>query len=179
MSKSAKHGTKSDDQNSEQAKVVKTEQFEQIIDRLEKELAVEKEARLIALADFQNFKKRVATEQSEISSMLSRGILNNLMEIIDDYNRSLDMDATDEKKQLEGLKLVFDKLKQLLTEQGLQEIPINKGDKFDPESMEAISSLKAESKELNQTVVHVLGSGYKDVNSNKIIRTAKVIIAKI
>lgn len=152
------------------------------VEELELQLVNEKEAKLRAMADFQNYKKRIEQERYESSSLANKELLLHTMELVDDFNRTLNHQASLEQKNydelLNGSRMVFDKLIQLLTSQGLKKIEIKPGDQFDPHTMEAISTVPVNEAKEDKTIVHVDQFGYLDQNKNSVYRTAKVIIGK-
>lgn len=132
----------------------------------------ETEAKLRIMADFQNYKKRMAQLQKESLDMANKNLVDQIVEVIDDCKRAMNEDKH------EGIELLLEKLMIVLKNQGLEQIDIKVGVKFNPEMMEAISSVPAnEGQELN-TVIHIDQLGYKYINSNKIYRSAKVIVTK-
>jgi molecular chaperone GrpE len=145
---------------------------------LEEKLKQETEGKLRALADFQNYKKRTDLERREWMNMASYALLSQLVELMDNVYRAESIDGNDKDKLLAGYKMMFDKVKQILSEQGLEEIKIKVGDKFDPNKMEALTTIPVEQKSKDSTVIHVESKGYKNIHKNNNFRTAKVVIGK-
>lgn len=143
-----------------------SEELETLKTRLTNEL----EARLRIMADYQNYKKRQAETAKESSQMANSNLLDSIMEVIDDCNRA-------KQNNDESVDMLLEKLKLIIKNQGLQEIEVKKGDKFDAEKMQAITSIPGDEEESN-TVEHVEQIGYKYSNSNKIFRPAKVVVIK-
>jgi len=139
---------------------------------LRNRLNTEIESRLRLMADFQNYKKRSDKLLRESSDMASKHLLNQVIEVIDDCNRAL------QDSNHDGLQLLLDKLKTILKEQGLIEIEIKPGDKFNPEIMEAISSLASSDGQSPNEVLFVEQRGYIYASNNNIYRPAKVIVTK-
>jgi molecular chaperone GrpE len=139
---------------------------------LKTRLAQENEAKLRVMADFQNYKKRIAQIQRESLDMANKNLIDQIIEVVDDCNRAINNENHD------GLELLLEKLTVVLKNQGLEQINIQIGDKFNPETMEAISSTpKSEGQDTN-TVVHIDQFGYKYISTNKTYRPAKVIVTK-
>ncbi len=132
----------------------------------------EMNAKIRVMADFQNYRKRIESQQREYTTIANKVLINHVIEVIDDSYRA-NNDAPHK-----GLELLIEKLKSLLAEQGLEEIKIDKGDKFNPEIMEALANVPGEKDQEPGTVIHVDQRGYKYLSSNIIHRPAKVIIAK-
>ena len=139
---------------------------------LKTRISQETESKLRIMADFQNYKKRIAQIQRETSEMANKNLIDQIIEVLDDCNRAMN------NENHEGLDLLLGKLVIVIKNQGLEIINIKNGDKFNPETMEAISSIPTiEGKEAN-TVVHIDQVGYKYSTSNKTYRPAKVIVTK-
>lgn len=146
-------------------------QTEEILS-LRTKLNSEMESKLRLLADFQNYKKRSEQTIRESGDMASKLLLNQIIEVIDDCRRAQENEAHD------GLQILIDKLKAILSEQGLVEITVKQGDKFNPQIMEAISSIPAGENQKPNTVVHIDQTGYKLALSSKIYKPARVIVTK-
>lgn len=132
----------------------------------------ETESKLRVMADFQNYKKRMAQIQRESLDMANKNLIDQIIEVIDDCKRALN------NENHEGLDLLLEKLMIVLRNQGLESIQIDKGDKFNPETMEAISSIPKTDDQETNTVVHIDQLGYKYSSTNKTYRPAKVIVTK-
>ena len=148
--------------------VAEEEQLMVIKELFEKEI----ENKLRVMADFQNYKKRIEIQQREMSDMANRQLLNQVIDVIDDCNRALNDDNHD------GFQLIIDKLKYILKDQGLEETSVNVGDKFNPETMEAVATTPAQEDQEIGTVVHIDQLGYIFQNSKKVYRPSRVIISK-
>lgn len=132
----------------------------------------ETENKLRVMADFQNFKKRIEMQQREFSEMANKLLINQVIDVIDDCHRAMNNDNHD------GIQLIIDKLKYLLKDQGLEETPIKVGDKFNPETMEAVATTPVLEGQEVGTVVHIDQLGYTYQTSRKIYRPSRVIISK-
>ncbi|MCA9379660.1 nucleotide exchange factor GrpE [Candidatus Dojkabacteria bacterium] len=139
---------------------------------LKTRLVQENEAKLRVMADFQNYKKRIAQIQRESLDMANKNLIDQIIEVVDDCKRAINNENHD------GLDLLLEKLTIVLKNQGLEQINIQKGDKFNPETMEAISSTPKSDDQVANTVVHIDQFGYKYTSTNKTYRSAKVIVTK-
>ena len=69
-----------------------------------------------------------------------------LLPILDDFDRGLaEIKKVKDKNVLKGMELINNKFKSILTQQGLSQIEIKKGDVFDAEIHEAITQIPAPS----------------------------------
>lgn len=142
------------------------------INSLRNRLNIEIESKIRLMADFQNYKKRTEKILRESGDMASKALLNQVIEVIDDCFRAL------QDSDHEGIKLLIEKLKTILKEQGLIEIKIRIGDKFNPEVMEAISSIPPSGGQNSNEVLFIEQRGYRYSSNNNIYRPAKVIVTK-
>lgn len=147
------------------------------VSELRKLLEEEKERKLRALADYQNLQKRVQAESRSISTIANAVILGQLLDILDDFDRALENFKVEEKYQV-GIRLVRDKLKQVIDANGLELIDFAVGTKLDPNVCEAVGVLAVEKAEEDNVVKEVVQKGYKLKQSGQIVRPVKVIVGK-
>jgi molecular chaperone GrpE len=125
-------------------------------------------------AEFDNYRKRAAREQSDIRSRAAERLVKELIPVLDDLERALDAAEEHEEAKLEeGVRLVQRALADALQREGLAEIETN--GKFDPHIHEALLSQPDDELE-SGTVLQVLQKGYR--LGDKVIRPARVIIAE-
>lgn len=130
------------------------------------------------MSEFDNFRKRTRQEKEELVKNASEGLIKDLLPVIDDLERALQYledEGKAEEKGFEGVKLIHEKFKKLLTDKGVEEIPAM-GEPFDSEYHEALSMMEAPSEDKKDTVIDLVQKGYK--LNDKIIRHAKVIVGK-
>ncbi|MEJ8756222.1 nucleotide exchange factor GrpE [Pontibacter sp. H259] len=140
------------------------------------ELAEMKDKYIRLMAEFENFRRRTAKERLELSKTASQDVLQDLLPVIDDMERArLSMEETKEvDAMLQGLELVFHKLKHVTQQKGLKPMGTKAGDDFDAEMHEAITQIPALTDELKGKIVDVIEKGY--TLNDKVIRFAKVVI---
>ena len=163
----------------QETKDVKPEQEDQNLEeKLNKELAKEKEKFLRLFAEFENYKKRTTKERIELFKTASEDVMVSILPVLDDFERALahiedDKEAEELRK---GVLLIYQKLLKTLEQKGLQVIAVKKGDKFDAEDHEAVSQIPAPSKKLKGKIIDVIEKGYK--LGDKVIRFPKVVIGQ-
>ena len=133
---------------------------------LKKQIEEYKNKYLRALADYQNFEKRVYEDKEEIRTNANRTLIIKLLSFLD----SLDKAEVFVKDA--NLKLVKDNFHKLLTEEGLEEIKVL-GKEFDPYQAEVVDLVEGEKENM---VAEVLRKGYS--LNGKIIRVAQVKVTK-
>ncbi|WP_373483286.1 nucleotide exchange factor GrpE [Acetobacterium sp.] len=145
-------------------------------DEVLKEIVKEDEAilnRLVRLqADFENFKKRSQKEKTEMYQFASENFATKLLPVMDNLERAEAAltDASEEAKgYIDGLEMVFKQLKDVLKEEGLEEI-VCEGP-FDPNLHHGVAVGEDDEKE-DQDIIDVFQKGYKF--KGKVIRPAMV-----
>ncbi len=128
-------------------------------------------------ADFENTRKRLEREKQDFIKFANEGIILELLNILDDLERSVSLAETHKEDLtvfLKGVEMILAHLYDMLKEYGLKSIEAE-GKKFDPHYHEAL--LQIENKELPEhTVVEELQKGY--LLNERVIRTAKVKVSK-
>lgn len=153
------------------------EQLKELEDRAAK--ADENWERLVrTTADFDNFKKRAAREKQDAIKFANENLIQKLMPILDTFDMAL---AAAQNTQGEagqslqaGVSMIFQQLKNVLTEAGLEEIDAT-GKPFDPNLHEAVTQ-KETTEVPDGHVVQQLRKGYK--LRERLLRPAGVIVAK-
>jgi molecular chaperone GrpE len=148
-------------------------------DQLEKaniELQEQKDKYLRLMAEFDNYKRRNARERVELSQTAGKEIIISLLDVLDDCDRAeKQLQQENNTKDLSGVLLVFNKLRNVLQSRGLRAMD-SLHTEFDVEKQEAISEVPAPSPELRGKVIAEVMKGY--YLNDKIIRFAKVIVGK-
>ena len=147
------------------------------LQRLTMELQEMKDKYLRKVAEFDNYKKRNVRERMELIQTAGKEVITDLLGVLDDCERAeKQMSSTENAEQLkEGVLLVFNKLRNILTAKGLRPMEsLNKD--FNPDLHEAITEIPATSEKLKGKVVDEIEKGY--YLNDKIIRHAKVVVGK-
>jgi molecular chaperone GrpE len=122
-------------------------------------------------ADFDNLRRWQAKEKEEITSRANERLINDLLVVLDDFERALP--SLEQEKNKEGMQMVYKNLVKILSEYGLEPIDCV-GKKFDPNCHEALCRERC-GKETG-TVLEDLGKGYR--LKSRVIRPSKVKIAE-
>lgn len=127
-------------------------------------------------AEFDNTRKRLEREKHEFFKFANEGIILELLNVMDDLERTVEMAQSkheDFSAFLKGIEMILAHLYELLKEHGLAPIEA-KGKIFDPNYHEALMQIESDMPE--HTVVEELQKGY--LLNDRVIRTAKVKVAK-
>jgi molecular chaperone GrpE len=152
-------------------------QLEELKGRAEK--ADEHWERLLrTTADFDNFKKRAAREKQEAIRYANEGLLEKLVPVLDNFDAALSAaqatPAGAGQSLQAGVAMIFQQLKKVLTESGLEEVDAA-GQKFDPNLHEAVSQQETADVPEGE-VLQQLRKGYK--LRDRLLRPATVVVAK-
>ena len=132
--------------------------------------------RLLRLhAEFDNYRKRTLKERIELSKTASEDMITLMLPVVDDLERAIKaMESTDnDNSHGEGIVLIYNKLKNILTLKGLEEIKTT-DEVFNTDFHEAITNLAVENEEMKGKVIDVVEKGY--LLNGKVIRFAKVVV---
>jgi molecular chaperone GrpE len=144
---------------------------------LKRQLEESRDKYLRLFADFDNAKKRHAREQLDLIQTAGKGVIADLLPVVDDFERALKTieTATEVAAVKEGVLLIYHKLESTLAAKGLKAIDdLHK--EFNVEHHEALTEIPAPSAELEGKVLDVIQKGY--LLNDKIIRFAKVVVGK-
>lgn len=126
-----------------------------------------------AAADYQNLKRRMEQERSEVGRLANSSLVINLLPLLDDLERALR--TVDTKLAgltwIDGVWLIYRKFQAVLENAGVREIQAD-GQPFDPKVHEAISEAPGE----EGKVISVVQKGY--TLGDRVVRPAMVIVGK-
>ena len=161
---------------SQEAEKSAEETSEDKIQKLEAELQEWKNSYTRKLAEFQNFTKRKENEVAEMRKYASEGIIVKLLDNIDNLERAVDASKESQNfdSLIEGVNMILNNLKNLLTEEGVEEIEAA-GKEYDPYEHKAMITENKEELDDN-VVVQVFQKGYK--MKGKVVRPAMVTVNK-
>lgn len=148
----------------------KNKQVEELTEKLK---SLEEET-LRAKADLINYRKRKDDEVSNLLKYCNADIIMLLLPVLDNFERVINKEdiPEDVKSYLEGFKLIYKQIKDILESNDVKEIEAL-GKEFDPMYHQSVTMRKDESKESGIVLeVYQKGYTYKD----KVLRPAMVII---
>jgi len=129
---------------------------------------------LYAMADFENYKKRIERQFADIASAGKRSLVERLLPVVDNLERALAHDA-DAEVMRKGLEQTLRGFEAVLSGEGVRAYSVL-GQRFDPTLAEAIGTQTPETGVADDTVVQEAQKGYK--YGDEVLRPAKVIVAK-
>ena len=148
----------------------------QKVAQLENEVSDYKDKLLRKAAEFENYKRRTENEQLNLLKYAAESFIVKLLPIVDDFERSLlHLDnAKDVDSIKQGIKLVYEKLIKILTDQGVTKMD-SVGKPFDVHFHEALMQRKADGVKPH-TVLDEVEKGY--IYKDRVIRHAKVVVSE-
>ena len=125
------------------------------------------------MADFDNYRKRMARDREELFKSAAGDVLKDILPTVDDLARALGEEAGKEDPFVKGVQLVYDKLVKVLADHGATPID-SLGEPLDTNFHEAIATLPSpdvpEGHVMNEVTRGWLLNG-------KVLRAAKVVVS--
>jgi len=144
------------------------------IERLKHALNREHDLHLRALADFDNYRKRVQRERESAAQAGKRQLVLALLDVLDDFERALAYANTAPESILTGARVIHQRLTDLLQAQGV--VPYTStGQPFDPALHEAVDVINTD-RATPGVVLHELSHGYRW--GDEVLRPARVRVAQ-
>ena len=131
---------------------------------------------LRALADMDNYKKRIERTYADLSRSAKKDLLGKLLSVKDNIERALqygESSNADGESLIEGVRLTQYQLDQLLQQEGVKPIEAQ-GKPFDPHTQEAVHTVNDPSVP-DHTVVQVVRAGY--TYQDETLRPAQVVVS--
>jgi molecular chaperone GrpE len=130
-------------------------------------------------ADFENFRKRVAAEAQAATARGKSDLIREVVPVLDDLERALQAAGLDPEGDspdglAHGVLLVFRSLRETLARNGVEALD-PKGEKFDPQWHEALSTQPVEGAEPG-LVVETMQKGYR--LGEQLVRPARVVVSE-
>ena len=125
-------------------------------------------------AEFDNFRKRTAKEKLDLTATASENVIKDILPVLDDFERALqNMEKNGNESDIQGVTLIYNKLKDTLKKKGLEEIEAM-GVEFNTDEHEALTMIPAPDESKKGKVLDVIQKGYK--LNGKVIRFARVVV---
>lgn len=154
------------------------ETFQKQLATAEEEAKKNYDQMLRVMAEFENFKKRIAREHEERAQYTHEMLVKELLPVLDDFDRVLEhlpaSGATETRGLVEGIQFIHRHFLKALKKYHVEEVPAE-GEMFDPHLHEAIASVENETAEEGK-IVQCHRKGYK--MHDRLIRPASVTVAK-
>jgi molecular chaperone GrpE len=143
------------------------------IERLKEDLRREHDMYLRALADYDNYRRRVERDRSAAARSDKRELILQLLDVLDGFDRALQHMGDAPSAVSEGLQLLQRKLLSVLEAQGVTPLQ-SLGETFNPERHDAIGTVRNDDVE-SGTVAEEMQRGYRW--GDDVLRPARVRVA--
>ena len=165
------------DNTEPEAPLTEEEQLKLQLAEAEAKIAELQDRYLRQAAEFDNYRKRTMKEKADLIKSAAEKVMVAELPIVDDMDRALDNmeKGMDADACIEGFKLIAQKFKNTLAQQGLEKIDTD-GQDFDTDFHEAIALIPAPTEELKGKILDCVQAGYK--LGDKVIRHAKVAVGQ-
>ena len=147
------------------------------IEAAKKEASEATERMLRLQADWDNYRRRTASERLAVKELASEKLVTNLLPVIDDIERAIEHAGVTEgdtqfQQFVDGVSAVHAKMLGVLEKEGVEPIdPV--GEPFEPLAHQAVGRVE-DKDSFDETVAQVYQKGYK--MGDKVIRTAMVTV---
>jgi molecular chaperone GrpE len=160
------------DQTTTETQAPDPSELQKELDQLAGEKAELQDRVLRAQAEFQNFKKRVERERSEMFEYASMEAVRALLPVLDDFERSLKAESAD-KEYVKGMELIYQRFFDGLKKLGLEPI-VSIRQPFDPHVHHAVDMVETDEAPPD-TVLEEFQRGYNF--KGRMLRPAMVKVA--
>ncbi len=124
-------------------------------------------------ADLENYRKRAAKEIAAAGARAKGGLVGELLPVVDNLERALASAEDGEAHLADGVRLVHSELISVLARNGVEQFD-PKGEKFDPEVHEALSTREDQEADTG-VVLDVVEKGYR--LNGMVLRPARVVVS--
>jgi molecular chaperone GrpE len=123
-------------------------------------------------AEFENFRRRVERERSELFEFATMDSIKTLLPILDDFERGLKVEHAD-KEYARGMELIYQRLFEALKKMGLEPIS-TEGELFNPHVHHAVEMVDTK-EHPDQTILEEYQRGYNF--KGRLVRPAMLKVA--
>ncbi len=147
-------------------------------EQLTEKLAETNDKYVRLMAEFDNYRRRVAKEKLDLISTAGEDVIKGMLPVLDDCERALQVlnaatDTEAAKAAKEGTELIYNKLMAYLKSKGLAPIEAV-GKELDTDFHEAVAQFPVQEADKKNKVFDVTQQGY--TLNGKVIRYAKVVV---
>lgn len=167
--------------SAEETTVESTEETEsnasaEALESVQAELQKKEDDYLRLQAELANVQKRNRQERETDAKYRSQSLAKELIVVIDNLERALDIETTEENTSLKkGIEMAYESFIQALKNEGIQVVnPLNEA--FDPNYHQAVQTVPLEEGQVDGTVVTVHQKGY--TLHERVLRPAMVAVAQ-
>jgi len=145
------------------------------MEELQKQVDQYKDLLLRKAAEFDNYKRRMESETTNIFKYATESLVEDLLPVLDDFERSLKhrKESKDNDALVKGIELIYQKLMKVLELRGVKTFD-TVGKEFNVEYHDALMQIPR-SDVPHYTILEEVEKGY--TLNDKVIRHAKVVVS--
>jgi len=145
------------------------------MEELQKQVGQYKDLLLRKAAEFDNYKRRIESETTNIFKYATESLVEDLLPVLDDFERSLKhrKENKDNDALVKGIELIYQKLVKVLEGRGVKTFD-TVGKEFNVEYHDALMQIPR-SDVPHYTILEEVEKGY--TLNDKVIRHAKVVVS--
>jgi len=146
------------------------------IDQLQQELQAQKDKALRAVADLDNYRRRVAREKEDLRKRAEGEVIEDLLPALDNFQIGLDhaAKAANAADVAKGFEFIVTQISQILEQRGLTQIAPQPGDEFDHHQHDAVGHEASEDIG-DHCIIKVMRPGYQ--LGERLLRPASVVVS--
>lgn len=133
-----------------------------------------KDKYLRALAELENYRKRMEKEMEDMRRFARVDFLVQIIPVLDNLDRAMKEAGGNYDGFFQGIEIICRQLKETLRSMGMTEFS-STGEEFDPARHEAVGMIECDDKPDN-SVVEEISKGY--AVGGKVVKPARVIVAR-
>jgi len=147
------------------------------IEELQKQVDQYKDLLLRKAAEFDNYKRRIENETTNIVRFATESLIEDLLPVLDDFERSLkhSKEIKESDSLVQGVEMIYQKLVKVLDGRGVQAFE-TVGKEFSVDYHDALMQLPRNDLPPH-TVIEEVEKGY--MLNDKVIRHAKVVVSSV
>ncbi|MBI5267083.1 MAG: nucleotide exchange factor GrpE [candidate division Zixibacteria bacterium] len=144
-----------------------------IEEQLSIQLAEKNDQFLRLAADYENYRKRMARQMEEVARSANDRILNDLFDVVDNFERALKTNGTDLESMRKGTEMIYQQVIRLLASYDIKPFD-SLGEVFDPNKHEAL--MKTPSADYPEGCVAMeISKGF--IQGERVVRHTRVAVS--
>ncbi len=130
------------------------------------------------VADFDNYKKRQAQTQKDLTAYAAEGVIMDLLPVVDNFHAATDHIPADQADNpwVTGIMYIRQQMEKVFEEKGVTRMEVKSGDVFDPSRMEAVKENEDDTIDGDAVVKKVVQPGY--MMGERVLRVARVAVGR-
>ena len=154
-----------------------TEEEKDPLTLAQEEIVSLKDKYLRSVAEFDNYRKRMLREMTELRLNGGEKVITSILPVLDDMERAIEngKSTTDAAVLQEGMELIYHKMMKILEGEGVKKIESKDAD-FNTDVHEAIAMVPGMGDDKKGKVIDCVQTGY--TLNDKVIRHAKVAVGQ-